>query len=319
MPWASTAISVGGSLLGGALGGSKAGERAAKDAAANANQRIMESQLNAKATSQPFVDTGTQANRLLAQYLGIDTSGYAPKPTREQAAAITRDRHFKIFGKDYTRNSNMGGIEKETDYWYDKLTKEWEQGLEKWKAENPDKMGDGRLLKEFTNEDFVKDPGYEFRLAEGEKGIDRALAARGGRESGAALKAIARYNQDFGSNEFQNAFNRDAVNKNSIYSFLSGQSAQGLGAAQNNSNMAFNASSQANQNNMNLSNTLLNLSNQRNENQQNSFQQAIANGLYGYERAKDRSVVGGGTYGTPPYVPSSGGYSSNGGKPWYLA
>lgn len=318
MPWVSTAVSVGGSLLGGAFGGSKEGERDAKDAAALANQRIQEAQLNAKAASQPFVETGTQANRLLAQYLGTDTSGYAPRPTRESAAAEVRKRHFDVFGKDYGRNSNMGWVETETDKLYQQQLADWEKGLEKWKAENSDKMGDGRLLREFTNEDFVKDPGYNFRLAEGEKGIDRALAARGGRESGAALKAIARYNQDFGSNEFQNAFNRDAVNKNTIYSFLSGQSAQGLGAAQNNANLAFSASSQANQNNMNLSNTLLNLSNQRNENQQNAWQQAIANGLYGYERSKDRSVVGGGA--TPPYVPSSGGYSTQtGGTPWYLA
>lgn len=320
MPWVSTAVSVGGSLLGGAFGGSKEGERDAKDAAALANLRLDEAQRNAKEAAQPFVETGTNANKLLAQYLGIDISGYAPKPTMQQARDEVRDKHFRSRGKDYDRNSNFAGQEQWAKGLYERKLAEWEKGLEEWKANNPDKMGDGRLLRDFTNEDFVKDPGYDFRLQQGEQGIDRALAARGGRESGAALKAIARYNQDFGSNEFQNAFNRDTVNKNTIYSFLSGQSAQGLGAAQNNANLAFNASSQANQNNMNLSNTLLNLSNQRNENQQNAWQQAIANGLYGYERAKDRSVVGGGTYGTPPYVPSSGGYSTqSGGTPWYLA
>jgi hypothetical protein len=52
------------------------------------------------------------------------------------------------------------------------------------------------------------DPGYGFRLAEGQKALDRQAAARGGLISGAALKAATRYGQELGSQEFQNAYNR---------------------------------------------------------------------------------------------------------------
>jgi hypothetical protein len=52
------------------------------------------------------------------------------------------------------------------------------------------------------------DPGYAFRLSEGMKGVERSAAARGGLMSGATGKALTRYGQDFGSQEFNNAYNR---------------------------------------------------------------------------------------------------------------
>ena len=55
---------------------------------------------------------------------------------------------------------------------------------------------------------FTADPGYAFRLAEGQRGLDRSAAARGGLISGNALRAATRYGQDMGSQEYMNAFNR---------------------------------------------------------------------------------------------------------------
>jgi hypothetical protein len=55
---------------------------------------------------------------------------------------------------------------------------------------------------------FQQDPGYAFRLGEGQKALDRQAAARGGLISGGALKAAQRYGQEMGSQEYQNAFNR---------------------------------------------------------------------------------------------------------------
>jgi hypothetical protein len=55
---------------------------------------------------------------------------------------------------------------------------------------------------------FQQDPGYAFRLGEGQKALDRQAAARGGLISGGALRAAQRYGQDMGSQEYQNAFNR---------------------------------------------------------------------------------------------------------------
>ena len=56
--------------------------------------------------------------------------------------------------------------------------------------------------------DLGQDPGYAFRLSEGQKALDRSAAARGGLISGGAMKAAQRFGQDLGSQEYQNAYNR---------------------------------------------------------------------------------------------------------------
>ena len=59
-----------------------------------------------------------------------------------------------------------------------------------------------------------QDPGYAFRLSEGQKALDRQAAARGGLISGGALKAAQRYGQEMGSQEYGNAYNRALTNYN---------------------------------------------------------------------------------------------------------
>lgn len=61
----------------------------------------------------------------------------------------------------------------------------------------------------FTGQvDLTQDPGYAFRLAEGQKAIERSAAARGMQLSGATLKGLTKYGQDLGSQEYANAYNR---------------------------------------------------------------------------------------------------------------
>ena len=76
----------------------------------------------------------------------------------------------------------------------------------------------------FTNQQMYQDPGYAFRLSEGQKALDRQAAARGGLISGGALKAAQRYGQEMGSQEYQNAYNRaftgygtDVARENQLY------------------------------------------------------------------------------------------------------
>ena len=66
----------------------------------------------------------------------------------------------------------------------------------------------GEFGTPFSQTNWQQDPGYAFRLAEGQRALDRSAAARGGLISGNALKAAQRYGQDMGSQEYQNAFNR---------------------------------------------------------------------------------------------------------------
>lgn len=66
----------------------------------------------------------------------------------------------------------------------------------------------GMLTRGFTPEQMEMDPGYGFRLREGERALERMQAARGNLLSGGAIKAGQRYSQDFASQEYMNAFNR---------------------------------------------------------------------------------------------------------------
>jgi hypothetical protein len=60
----------------------------------------------------------------------------------------------------------------------------------------------------FTMDKFQADPGYAFRLGEGTKALERSAAARGGLLSGGTGKALQRFGQEMGSQEYTNAFNR---------------------------------------------------------------------------------------------------------------
>lgn len=66
----------------------------------------------------------------------------------------------------------------------------------------------GEFNRNFTMADFVKDPGYDFRMQQGQQGLDRSAAARGGALSGGAIKASERYNQDYASGEYGKAYDR---------------------------------------------------------------------------------------------------------------
>jgi len=96
----------------------------------------------------------------------------------------------------------------------------------------------------FTAADFEVDPGYQFRQQEGMRGIENSAAARGMQLSGANLKDIARFNSGLASQEYGNAFSRDAAtkargsgNRAQAYNMLSGQSASGQNAAAQTANL----------------------------------------------------------------------------------
>lgn len=105
----------------------------------------------------------------------------------------------------------------------------------------------------FTGENLASDPGYKFGLDQGTQGIERGQAARGNFLSGAAMKELTRFNEDYAGTKFDNAFNRNLStystnlnrrqnewntnlgaynqNRNTIYNFLTGQSQMGQNSA----------------------------------------------------------------------------------------
>ena len=90
----------------------------------------------------------------------------------------------------------------------------------------------GMLTRQFRPEDMQMDPGYAFRLAEGQKALERSAAARGGLLSGSMLKGTQRFGQDLASQEYMNAFNRAQAQLNTRLGTLGSLYGAGQASAQ---------------------------------------------------------------------------------------
>ena len=70
---------------------------------------------------------------------------------------------------------------------------------------------------------FEEDPGYQFRLAEGNRALDRAASAGGRFDSGRAMKDLLRYGQGFASNEFGAASDRFQQDRQNRFGMTTGE------------------------------------------------------------------------------------------------
>lgn len=104
-----------------------------------------------------------------------------------------------------------------------------------WRAAGSQALGqiqnDPSFQHSFNMSDFQKDPGYDFRMQQGQQAIERSAAARGGLNSGATMKALDRYSQGAASDEYQNAYNRYSSDQTNRFNRLS--SIAGLGQTAN--------------------------------------------------------------------------------------
>lgn len=93
----------------------------------------------------------------------------------------------------------------------------------------------GSLAKSFSMDDYQQDPGYQFRMDEGNKALERSLNAQGKTYSPEAIKALQSYGQGLASEEYGNAYNRFNTDQGNLFNRLStlsgfGQAAQGQNA-----------------------------------------------------------------------------------------
>ena len=122
--------------------------------------------------------------------------------SQEQAAQLSADAQERMFNKQV------------------ELQEPWRQAGMNALAQ----IGGG-----FTGKvDLTQDPGYAFRLAEGQKALERTAAARGGLLSGGAMREAQRYGQGMASQEYQNAYNRALTQYNTLASLANiGQTSAG--------------------------------------------------------------------------------------------
>lgn len=108
----------------------------------------------------------------------------------------------------------------------------------------------------FTLADFQKDPGYEFRRTEGARGVEASGAVRSGVLSGATLKALDQYNQDYASGEYGNAFSRYQTDLTGRFNRLSSLAGTGQTAINETVNAGTNLTNQNQAGVNNISNNI---------------------------------------------------------------
>lgn len=242
--------SIAGGLIGADAASDAAGAQVAASKAAVKEQR-RQFDLTRK-DMEPFRETGTLANIKLRELLGLAP---APQSLESIKAELRASGRFNIPGQTLERVPDMvfGEGGPPSDFMpfrlvgtntIDEAALEREaQRIFEQQSNVGSGEGFGELLQSFTGEDLENDPGFQFRLSEGQKAIENAARARGLSLSPMTVKELLRYSQDFASNEFGNAFNRDIANRTTKFNFLTGTSGGGQQAAQTVGNFGANMAS----------------------------------------------------------------------------
>lgn len=146
---------------------------------------------------------------------GVIASSGAKSAAKAQAAASDRAMASDAAVKDQQialQREQMAQSQKNQQPWLDAggtgLTRLQQLlGLQAGGADN------GSAMRNFSAQDFQSDPGYQFRMDQGQQALERSAAARGGLMSGAALKDTARFSQGLASQDYQSAFDRFQTNR----------------------------------------------------------------------------------------------------------
>lgn len=218
---------------------------AAKDAArtqragaadASSVQQNMFNQSSAQ--QRPFMEAGYGANDTLSRLLGIaprsagsgatgagngfDATAYLqanPDVAADSWGSQNPEEHYRRFGITEGRQLSVPRTGGDA------------QGYA------PDNTGleTGYLSQTFGPDQFKAnmDPGYAWRLQQGQQAVQNGAAANSGALSGSALKSLIDYNQGAASQEYGSAFDRFQTQQGNIYQRLSGIAGLGQNAAAN--------------------------------------------------------------------------------------
>lgn len=85
----------------------------------------------------------------------------------------------------------------------------------------------GNLQSGFDPSQLANDPGYQYRVQQGQQALDRSLAASGMSQSGAALKATQELGQGLAAQQYNDAYNQWLAQNQQ----LAGVGQMGMGAA----------------------------------------------------------------------------------------
>lgn len=320
-----TLIPAGASLLGGMMSSDAAGDAAGAQAASADRATALQREMFNKQTElqEPFRQAGLAGQNRLLYLLGLTpgasgTTGGAdalrsqllPQYTSTTPQGSMSDAMLAIDGTD-ADPANYGGSTGRERYWNAATGQAlsvpvgWtggqstvdEAGLQaaiqaqqaqQGGAQTPNNdPAFGSLMRDFGMSDFQADPGYAFRMSEGQKALERSAASRGGLLSGRAAKDMTRFGQDLGTQEYGNAFNRFQINRGNKLNPLMALSGIGQTATNQVANAAGNFGQGASQ-------TIQGAGNARASGyvgQANSWNNAIGQGINNYQQNQMMSLL----------------------------
>jgi hypothetical protein len=228
---------VGGAIIGGVANSMSASSAAdAQTAAANqANATSMAQYNQTRADNQPYMTRGNTAGNDLQYRMGLSTS-----PTGNGTTPYTLNDFIgynsRIAPADYGVAGQLSDAQNQYNQYIGGGYGTDQASIAKQFGFNPAAIGNpataqadpnyGSLTKSFTqndlNNDVVYNTGLQFGLDQGTKGINNQAAATGSMLSGATLKALTQYGNDYGSQKAGDAWNRWNTDNTNTFNRLSG-------------------------------------------------------------------------------------------------
>ena len=254
----------------GALTSSNSASNAA-DATLKASQNAQDTALQMynqnRADLAPWRTAGGGALDVLAQRMGLgnpSASGPPVAPDRAQFMTNPTGNYFANLigggtgsipginsgyinpGGDSSQTPSGGGNAGPTfdQTGYDAAMAQYQQQLQAYNTGQANWSKDpnfGSLLTPFSKTNWQTDPGYQFRIGEGARGVENSAAAKGGFFSGNTGVALDQYNQDFASNEYNNVYNRYNMDQTNVFNRLSGLAGTGQQATSTTASLGANA------------------------------------------------------------------------------
>lgn len=253
MAWASIGAAVIGGMMAQDAAGSASGAQKAASKEAIGEQR-RQYDLN-RADQAQWLGTGTAGNKRLAYLLGLSTDngsggGLSYDQLRQQLTPqFTKQEQYQA----QQQKQNWAGSGWEPGEQYETVTKTRDvldqaaldaEINRRMQAQNAASLanaqGDsnyGSLLKKFSASDLQNDPvyqsGLQFGLDQGTGALNARATQTGSYDSGATLKALTRYANDYGTTKANESYNRYNADQTNIYNRLAGISGTGQTAANN--------------------------------------------------------------------------------------
>jgi hypothetical protein len=260
MTW--VAVSVSGAAIVGGIVASNSSSKAASAQTNAANQANATSQAQsdqARADNAPWRDRGNAAGNKLQNLMGLSTSPqYTADDYRNQLLQqYTSPATYSAGGGQSDGNATaIGGTVDEAGL-QKAIGARMQQQSQDAAAQQSDPAY-GSLLRKFSQSDLTADPvyqnGLQFGLDQGVRGINAQASARGGLNSGATLKALTRFGNDYGSTKAGDAYNRYTNDQNNQFNRLSGISGTGQVANQQIDAQGMNAANNIAQNQVGVGN-----------------------------------------------------------------